>query len=190
MFSLPQPDRQQEGLVDDKPIRLGEIMGVSLREVESLLRFMYQRCATRGGHIVRLVQCSHRPTNGRHKASLEEWKALLRIATLLDCQDIREHAIWEISRDKSVTAIQTIILGHKYEVVKWLWVGYRALCMRDPPLTLPEAQELGLEETVRVSEGREKFIKSSRRVWGSEEAMNQVMLEVFGLSVSGNEVNA
>lgn len=53
-------------------------------------------------------------------------------------------------------------MAKKFEVEEWLLPACVALVERQDPLTYAEAEKLGLDMTVLISEAREKYIQRQR----------------------------
>ncbi len=73
-------------------------------------------------------------------------------------------AFSEITRDVD-TFIDLIQMGRKQfsETPEWCMQGYKGLCERESPLTLEEGKELGIEDTIKIAEAREKLFHGA--IW-------------------------
>jgi len=87
--------------------------------------------------------------------SESKWVAVLSLATLWDMQNIRNFAIEQLS--SSCAAISKIRLGKEYAIHRWVREGYLDLCLRRERLSLTDAENLGLEQTLLVAAARERI---------------------------------
>ncbi|KAJ3754559.1 hypothetical protein EV360DRAFT_51412, partial [Lentinula raphanica] len=123
-----------------------ELHGVTSREFESLLDFLYEG-------QVRLIQ---------RVIPVSEWINLLGAASALKFDRAREHAITAIDNaSKRPEAIELIILAEKYGITKWLRPAYVSICKRAEPLQLNEAERIGLDKVVKLTQAREEFLKET-----------------------------
>ena len=87
---------------------------------------------------------------------IDEWCKLLIISSKLDCGEVRTKAIDELTANKtSMSPIDLIELGNKYNVPQWLPEAYAKVFVRDKHLTVEEGKKLGLEVVVKVLKGRD-----------------------------------
>ncbi|EKM57326.1 uncharacterized protein PHACADRAFT_81201, partial [Phanerochaete carnosa HHB-10118-sp] len=114
LFACPLPPGEEaEGQSDAKPIVL---YGVTVHEFRCLLRFYYDR--------------TYRPAID----SLDDWIALLSIATRYVFDNIRDLALEEIAQ-RLHDPLQKILLASKYNVPHWLPLAYADLVKRPEPLS-------------------------------------------------------
>ncbi|KAK7692001.1 hypothetical protein QCA50_005406 [Cerrena zonata] len=97
-------------------------------------------------------------TYGVHKAqTLEEWTSTLDLATRWEFTSVRALAIRSI-QTLTVPPADCIALCHKYDIAdSWTTAAYVALCERIDPLTITEANKLGMEAVVHVVQIRERL---------------------------------
>lgn len=99
--------------------------------------------------------------------ALDDWIALLSISTRYIFDRIRDMSIQEIST-KGLDPIRKVTLAEKYNIPLWLSPAFVDLCKRPEPLTLREAEQLGMKTVVRLAKAREivrekKFVNSTLR---------------------------
>ena len=101
---------------------------------------------------------------------IDEWCKLLVISSKLDCGEVRTKAIEELTAKRtSLSAVDRIELGNKYDVTQWLPEAYAEAFVRDEHLTVEEGKKLGLEVTVKVLKGRDTCKRNGWRAtkgWG------------------------
>lgn len=86
--------------------------------------------------------------------SIEDWVALLSIATRYVFDQIRDLAILEISK-QMLDPVKKIMLANKYNIPQWLTPAFLDLCKRPEPISDSEAETLGLRTVVRLARARE-----------------------------------
>ena len=92
-----------------------------------------------------------------------DWCNLLSISHRYECGRARQRAIKEINNiDPPVNNAEKIAMAKKFGVEEWLLPACVALVERQDPLTYAEAEKLGLDVTVLLSEAREKYIQRQR----------------------------
>ncbi|KAH9927820.1 uncharacterized protein B0H18DRAFT_274144 [Fomitopsis serialis] len=84
----------------------------------------------------------------------EEWAAALELAVKWEFDRIRDFIVQRI-KDTGTLAEQ-IVTARRLNLQQWCWDACAKLCERRQPLTLEEGQRLGVEDTVRISQVREK----------------------------------
>lgn len=96
------------------------------------------------------------------KFSEADWCNLLSISHRYECERARERSIKEI--DKLLPPIgnaEKIMMAKKFGVEEWLLPACVALVERQASITYAEAEKLGLDMTVHLSEAREKYIRGT-----------------------------
>ncbi|KII91624.1 hypothetical protein PLICRDRAFT_51762 [Plicaturopsis crispa FD-325 SS-3] len=112
--------------------------GVTVTEFESLMSFF------------------HHGMHSDYDPSLDEWTALLSIASHFGMASLRERAIAEIDDfSEGVEPVDKILLARKYGVEAWLAPAYVALCRRENALDEGEGERLGMDTTVKLFRARE-----------------------------------
>ncbi|KAF9642122.1 hypothetical protein BDM02DRAFT_3124829, partial [Thelephora ganbajun] len=143
MFGIPQGDDSAEGETDQSPIVLPS---VTVSEMEALLNFFYFR---QGLEEV--------------KFSEDDWCSLLSISHRYECERARERSIKEINKLRPpVGSADKIVMAKKFGVEEWLVPACVALVERHDPLNYAEAEKLGLDMTMLLSEAREKYIQQQQ----------------------------
>ena len=72
---------------------------------------------------------------------MEDWTSILRLATKWNFLSLRELAV---ERLLAITSpIDKVVLGHTFDLPKWLPLAYAQLCERAKPLTTEEGKRLG-----------------------------------------------
>ncbi|KAI0060588.1 hypothetical protein BV25DRAFT_1807048, partial [Artomyces pyxidatus] len=69
-------------------------------------------------------------------STVEEWKAVLRLASEWGFESIRELAIDRL--EPIASAVDKIIVARSYDLTEWLVPAYAELCHRPSPLSLEE----------------------------------------------------
>jgi len=112
--------------------------------------------------------------------SKDDWCNLLSISHRFECEGARKRSIKEINKIGSpLIHVDKIVMAKRFGVEEWLVPACVALVERADPLTHVEADKLGLEMTVSVSNAREKYIRAQRLPAG------QVSTTSGGLFVMG-----
>jgi hypothetical protein len=129
------------------------------------------------------VSCLNCVVNRTNRQGLEEekfseadWCNLLSISHRYDCGRARERSIKEINKlDPPVSDTGRIVMAKKFELKEWLLPACVGLVERQDPLSYTEAEELGLEMTVLLSQAREEYIHLRR---------NQEIINTFGQRIT------
>ncbi|KDQ58990.1 hypothetical protein JAAARDRAFT_649751 [Jaapia argillacea MUCL 33604] len=129
---------------DSNPILLDDVAAV---DFQRFLRMLY-------------------PTQfDKHSAiTKEEWVSVLLLATAWDFTSIRTVAIRELV--SCTSPIDKIVLGRKYDISYWLKDAYIAVCTRPEALTVEEAEDLGLKESINISKVRQDIRVGATLVGG------------------------
>jgi len=81
--------------------------------------------------------------------------------------DIRERAIQELSKEKSMGPIEKIEYGKSYEVKEWVLEGYVGLLKRAETVTSEEAERLGWKTAVKLILLREQYLSNITAQWST-----------------------
>ncbi|KAK0486321.1 hypothetical protein IW261DRAFT_791388 [Armillaria novae-zelandiae] len=128
---LPQGDAAAvAGVDDERPV---VIKGVRSADFENLL-----------DSIV------HAEQKEVPKFNKDEWLAVLKLATMWGMVDIRSMAINEITKSKSLSDVDQVILGREHAVADWMISGYRALTKRKTVVSRHNASRLTLSTCLKV----------------------------------------
>ncbi|KAJ3532855.1 hypothetical protein NMY22_g7574 [Coprinellus aureogranulatus] len=135
MFSLPQPEGSGEGMSVEHPIILPSC---SKWEFETLLDVLYP--------MAPLLQ----PV----PLWKEQWLCLLRLSNMWAMDKIRQLAIGEIIKIRSITAIDFVLLAREHQVPQWLTHGYSRILeewqYRGPQFAEDLKEKLGKETLTRL----------------------------------------
>ncbi|KAG9006319.1 hypothetical protein FRB93_008808 [Tulasnella sp. JGI-2019a] len=89
--------------------------------------------------------------NALEALKIDEWAAVLRLASKWGFTAVRQHAINIFdTRFYDQDPFSRLDLARKCQVSKWFPPAYRQLCERPDSLTLAEAQQLGLTQFVAI----------------------------------------
>ena len=78
----------------------------------------------------------------------------LRIATVFDYPELREFAISSLER-ADLAPIDRIQLSDELSLPQWEKPAFAELCQRKEPISIPEAQVLGIERFTQIARIRE-----------------------------------
>ncbi|KAK0195864.1 armadillo-type protein [Armillaria mellea] len=140
MFGGPtSPGKEPEGSSPDAAFRLSDITA------EDFAHFLW---------------IFYNPKPSIRDASTDVWVAILRTACRWSFPEIKALAIKELER-RSITLVDPIVLHQGYKVDPSLSaLLYAKFCSRDEPLTMEESVVLGIENTVRIFQTRERLRSS------------------------------
>ena len=87
---------------------------------------------------------------------------------------------------QDIPALSKITIYHRYEVNRdLLFQSYMDLCVREEPLTMAEAEDLGLETWLMISTAREMIRRgdgsASPTANRSTDEVQRVIGQIFGL---------
>lgn len=108
-----------------------------------------------GQYICYKSQMSPRPmayesdTTANHCMSIEEWTSVLKLSTMWDFLDTRALALQNLAKTK-MDLVTKVLIAKQYKIHDWLFAGYEALAKRTSPISLSEAERLGLTTTVQL----------------------------------------
>jgi hypothetical protein len=86
---------------------------------------------------------------------VDEWISVLKLSTMWDFLEMRELAINELSL-WPIDWITKIVLARQYKISQWLFAAYEGLAKRKEPISVAEAQQLGLTTVIRIVQIREE----------------------------------
>lgn len=90
-----------------------------------------------------------------YNASVVEWTSILKLAHQWNFVGVKALALRELER-LEIPPLQKIVIYQSYAIDRrLLQAAYTAFTIRDQPVTLEEAQELGLETVVQLARARE-----------------------------------
>ena len=99
-----------------------------------------------------------------------QWIIVLELACRWDSESIRDRATSALLQ--KLTAIKKIVIGRRFDIEDLTYNGMLALTKRDEPLNLGEAEELALEDVLRISRFREHYRThmTTYSAWGEGRA--------------------
>ncbi|KAL5532858.1 hypothetical protein ACEPAF_4632 [Sanghuangporus sanghuang] len=133
MFELPS-DGSSDGNTDEKPLALS---GITVESFRAFLRVLFDSAY---GLQSELQQ--------------DEWISVLQLSHMWSCDRLFALAISKLSV-LEVDPILKIMLAKTYNIEAWLPPAYFSLVTRAEPLTLEDAEKLGMETTIKLTEVRE-----------------------------------
>jgi hypothetical protein len=121
-----------------------------------------------------------------YDAPTEDWAAILGLAHHWKFSEVKALAIREMEK-QTIPALTKITIYHRYEVNRdLLFQSYMDLCLREEPLTIAEAQDLGLETWLTISTAREAIRRgdgsASPTANRSSKEVERVIGQVFRLA--------
>ncbi|KAF5355559.1 hypothetical protein D9758_006324 [Tetrapyrgos nigripes] len=141
MFAIPSGKKDAEGGAEGEnisnPIRLEGVKAVDFR---CLVEILYPPSET--------------PWQPGNKTE-DEWKSILRLATLWRFLRLRSKAIEVLTNEQKMDAVERILLGRELSVSEWIQSGYKDLIMQEKPLTEEQVEKIGLSPAVRIFRARE-----------------------------------
>ncbi|KAF8508864.1 hypothetical protein BU17DRAFT_56511, partial [Hysterangium stoloniferum] len=140
MFSLPQGSNDSvDGQSDKNPVRLE---GIDPQAFKNILRLLYP--------LIPLLTAAF---------TTDEWLSILHVAKKWDMDNIIDLAVNNLqdSERLSQPAVK-VHFGRHYDHSPWVMEGLTILCKRREPMTMVEAELLGLKDTVRIAMVREWYM--------------------------------
>lgn len=141
----------------------------------------------------------------RNTVHISEWINLLAAASVLKFDRVREHAIAAIEKaSERPDDVEMIVLAEKYGITRWLRPAYISLCKRTESLKLKEAERIGMEKVIKLTQAREEFIKesvgvngihaaspsSSRYPWASNGIQSPTLSPTPAINEAGNIIDS
>ncbi|KAI6143975.1 hypothetical protein BKA82DRAFT_748425 [Pisolithus tinctorius] len=137
-FSLPQGDGVGiEGWSDEIPIQLHAI---SKDDFEQLLKALFHR---KHGSRPNLPQ------------SIEQWTSVLKLSTAWNFEKLRQASIHALLKS-NIGAVDRVVLSQQYDIKGWLLPALNELAKRPEPITLEEANRMGIDIALRLASVRER----------------------------------
>jgi hypothetical protein len=91
----------------------------------------------------------------RYDATVEEWTSILKLAHQWGFIEVKNLALRGLEQ-LSIPPLQKIVLYNRYAIdCRLLREAYTAIAVRDEPITIEEALELGLETVLKLARARE-----------------------------------
>ncbi|KZT27200.1 hypothetical protein NEOLEDRAFT_1131229 [Neolentinus lepideus HHB14362 ss-1] len=109
--------------------------------------------------------------------TLDEWTSILALSTQWGFNSIRTLATRELF--PLASPIDKIVLAHKYDIKEWLLEAYKDVCLRKEPLSVEEAERIGVKDTARIASIRENRLCTTdkKRTKVSEEEKIRVLIQ-------------
>ncbi|KAI6137464.1 hypothetical protein EDD17DRAFT_1501728, partial [Pisolithus thermaeus] len=137
MFSLPQGSSVVvEGTGDENPIRIDR---TSKDDFEQLLKALLHR------------KYGSQP-NLPH--GIEQWTSVLKLSTAWNFERLRQAAIDALT-ESGIGAVDRV-LSQRYYIKNWLLPALNELARRPEPITLEEAQRMGIDIALKLASVRER----------------------------------
>jgi len=154
MFALPPPDEGIEGQSDDRPIHLE---GVKKDHFKLLLKLLYPRYHRY--HIFEIIPvlnefCSRKFATP-FEFSTDQWISVLELSTKWAMDRIRHLAIRKLYATLRMSPHELILLGKKFNVEDFLFVGVETLIRRSNPLDDEDVRRIGIAEVLKIASIRE-----------------------------------
>ncbi|KAI6145016.1 hypothetical protein BKA82DRAFT_1002182 [Pisolithus tinctorius] len=170
MFSFPPPpDEEVEGSSDGRPIILPDVVKVD--EFKQLLRALLPT----NYHGSRLP-----------KGDFDEWISVLKLSRMWQMDDIQRAALGVLKRYSTVekSAAEKLALAMKYEIKDWIMPAIDELARRSEPISVEDAQILGLETALKVAAVRESTSERLRLAAGKKNDFTPHINRIFNLPAS------
>jgi hypothetical protein len=91
-----------------------------------------------------------------YDATISDWEIILDLAVRWEFPQVKDLAVRELEK-KEIPDSKRIKLYHANKVDKNILIPrYAALCEREAPLTIEEAEDIGMITTVLIARGREE----------------------------------
>ncbi|EIW80456.1 hypothetical protein CONPUDRAFT_56949, partial [Coniophora puteana RWD-64-598 SS2] len=143
MFSLPSGGIFAEGMSDENPIFLRDIVS---QDFKSLLKVLLSRLVNESGDNL--------------PSSIEEWTSVLKLSHLWGMEDISSLAVEKMSAF-AIDPVDKAALAVQYDVKAWLTPALNNIARREKPLTKEDVDKLGLDFVLKIAEVRESLTRVS-----------------------------
>lgn len=84
--------------------------------------------------------------------NVTEWTSVLDLATRWEFANIREIAVQQLL--PITTAVDRVVLGHRYDFTQWFLPAYIILCTQSKAINFEDGLRLGLLDVIRINEVR------------------------------------
>ncbi|EDR07775.1 uncharacterized protein LACBIDRAFT_327753 [Laccaria bicolor S238N-H82] len=148
-FTLPPGnDKPVEGCNENYPFKL---QGVKKADFQALLKVLYP--------FLQGLTVGHDDANRQipfsyFNISFDEWVSILGLATMWEFSVLRKLAIKEMAA-KGMDPVSKVMLGQRYGISDWFRSGCLNLATRAMPITLDEAEKIGLVTAIRLYQIRD-----------------------------------
>ncbi|KAF8508862.1 hypothetical protein BU17DRAFT_56489 [Hysterangium stoloniferum] len=141
MFSLPHgPNNSAEGQCDEKPVRLEQ---VDPKAFKTLLSLFYPL----------------KPVS-KHAFTDDEWLLILSLGKKWDMGSVVDLAVSNLQESGRLRPpAMKVHLGRYYNHSPWVVAGLMSLCEQEEPMSMADAELLGLRDAVRIAMVREWIMR-------------------------------
>ncbi|TFK74680.1 hypothetical protein BDN72DRAFT_833209 [Pluteus cervinus] len=137
LFSVPIPEaKQPDGQSDEQPLRLDGILEADFRV---LVKLLYPMKGYKGVSI---------------SLETDEWKSILKLATLWEFTELRESAIDSLA-SIITDPVDKVVMSKEYQIDGWLLPALNALAQREKAISFEEAGKIGYETAFKLTALRE-----------------------------------
>ncbi|KAI6131159.1 hypothetical protein EDD16DRAFT_967606 [Pisolithus croceorrhizus] len=126
-----------EGTSDENPIRIDR---TSKDDFEQLLKALLHR------------KYGSQP-NLPH--GIEQWTSVLKLSTAWNFERLRQAAINALT-ESGISTVDRVVLSQRYYIKNWLLPALNELARRPEPITLEEAQRMGIDIALKLASVRER----------------------------------
>lgn len=116
--------------------------------------------------------------------TVDNWSAVLRLATMWSCADMRLLAIEQLT--ELAPPVEKLALSLAYDVPEWRIPSYVALSLRPEILAGDEAEKLPVRDVLRIASAREAV--RDGRVAATPEAITNYFVQDFTNLLNGAEI--
>lgn len=125
-------------------------------------------------------------------AEVARWTAILSVAERFIFEKLRKHAIEELERNwDCMTTVSRLCLAHQFDISQWLHRTYADLVIRDHPLSVDEAEQIGYPTAILVAQAREQVLRSFHDQFDDmfkKEFASNAVKNIFGYFVCHRDV--
>ena len=154
-------------------------LDVKKEDFERLLLIFYPSSVIFFFLCLSLYSQLHRNLVDSELFTVEDWTSILTLSDKWGFTQLKALATRELGFITST--IEKIALTKTYNMgnPQWLLAAYRELCTRRHPLSLAEADKLGLETTIKIWEVQHELTLPLGSAWG--RSVDNVIRDKFGL---------
>lgn len=130
--------------------------------------------------FVRFLWVFYNPLYSLYEAPTEDWAAILGLAHHWQFSQVKALAIREMEK-QTIPALNKITIYHRYDVNRELLLqAYVDLCLREEPLAIAEAEDLGLETWLMISTAREMIRRGDGSASPTANRSSSEVMRVIG----------
>ncbi|VDC03770.1 unnamed protein product [Peniophora sp. CBMAI 1063] len=112
---------------------------VNVKEIDALLSILY-------------------PVPQENPRTLEDWQSILRLATMWGFKEQRNQAITAL--EPRLSPLQRLCLARAHGIEIWVHPAFVAMILRPKTLSLAEAEQLSLQDTMHIMTAREALYQT------------------------------